>query len=232
MYVCNAAAVLKAFVKKKREIAQVATFAEIVTTFDSHAAAWSYVNNNFGARSTLVLPRQGVTLVKHNHVWRPFISCLGGLKEWKSAAKGKQPKNAQLAVWDMLMICEHANLQVSGPLQQLFRFICTVVIEEFYAMVSRGEVQLSRKHPLRTSRPPVGADLRRLLRWFVVFALPTSSIMRRQLVNVTESVAAAVLQLLRCVARRGRALRWLGCICLAQLSIWCLTVWLFGCCCC
>lgn len=202
-----AAAVIRDFIKTKHEedmaaeVAALMAYAEMVTTFDSHAAAWGYVNNNFATRSTLVLPRQGVALVRLDSVWRPYVSCLGGLKEWRRGKpQGNKPsKTAQLAVWDLLLICERTKLRVSSQLRQLFRFVCIVVIERFYQQVAAGELKLPKKSPLKTHRPSISADLQEVLDWFTVFALPSAqlSVLRKALVATAESVSVAVIQLLR-----------------------------------
>ena len=212
----RAAAVIRDFIKTKHEedmaaeVRALMSYAEMVTTFDSHAAAWGYVNNNFATRSTLVLPRQGVALVHLDSVWRPYVSCLGGLKEWRRGKpQGNKPsKTAQIAVWDLLLICERTKLRVSSQLRQLFRFVCIVVIEHFYQQVAAGVLKLPKKSPLKTHRPSISADLQEILDWFTVFALPSAqlSALRKELVATAESVSVAVIQMLRCAPSLRRSL--------------------------
>lgn len=208
-----AAAVIRDFIKRKPEpamthdVATLVSYSEMVTTFDTHAAAWGYVCNNFGVRSTLVLPKQGMALIRLDSLWRPYISCLGGLKEWLQAKErndGKPPKPGQLGVWDLLLVCERTRLGVSTPMRQLFRFVCLVTIEHFYHQLAAGAVELPKRSPVKDSRPSIDADLPQLLDWFTVFSFPQYSILRKGLIVVSEAVSVAVVQLLRHFVEGGK----------------------------
>ena len=51
-----------------------------MATFDSHDSAWNYMQNHFSDDSSLVLVEQGMILVKRRGAWKPYLSCLGGVR--------------------------------------------------------------------------------------------------------------------------------------------------------